>query len=149
MDIRQHWSDFHFLNTTFTDVVESSVNIGAGEWVQLSLVRLSYRGSKDKSVGRTVRGLEGLLVEYAVPFPLIYIFTPKILHIYGELFTFLLQIKRAKVVLERILVRGDNRKGNEMKTFYAIRSRLSWFIKSVFFCTFPRVLLLTITSVHF
>ncbi|KAF9026550.1 hypothetical protein BDZ89DRAFT_1134734 [Hymenopellis radicata] len=103
MDSQQHWSDFHFLNTTFTDVVESSVNIGAGEWVQLSLVRLSYRGSKDKSVGRTVRGLEGLLVEYAVPFPLIYIFTPKILHIYGELFTFLLQIKRAKVVLERIL----------------------------------------------
>ncbi|KAF9026559.1 hypothetical protein BDZ89DRAFT_1134742 [Hymenopellis radicata] len=100
MDSQQHWSDFHFLNTTFTDVVEASVNIGAGEWVQLSLVRLSYRGSKHKSVGRTVRGLEGLLVEYAVPFPLIYIFT----HIYG----FLLQIMRAKVALER---RGD------MKTY--------------------------------
>jgi gamma-tubulin complex component 5 len=130
MDSQQHWTDFHFLNTTFSDMVESSVNVGAREWVQQSLVRLSYRGAKSKSATRTVRGLDGLLIEYAVPFPLIYIFTPKTMQIYGDLFVFLLQIKRAKVVLERILVRGDSRKvGSEMKTFYAIRSRISWFIK--------------------
>ena len=129
MDSQQSWGDFHFLNTTFTDAVESGLHVGMREWVQLSLVRMSYRGSKEKSVGRTVKGIEGLSVEYAVPFPLIYVMTPKTLHVYGDIFVFLLQIRRAKAVLERILVRGDSRKGNEMKSFYAIRSRISWFIK--------------------
>ena len=130
MDTQQHWSDFHFLNATFKDVVEAGTHVGAKEWVQLSLVRFSYRGSREKVAAKTVKALDGLLLEYAVPFPLTYIFTPRTLQVYGEIFVFLLQIKRAKNVLERILVRGDDRKvGNELKTFYAIRSRLSWFVK--------------------
>ncbi|KAG7446033.1 uncharacterized protein BT62DRAFT_950010 [Guyanagaster necrorhizus] len=132
MDTQQHWSDFHFLNTTFNDVVESGSHVGAKEWVQLSLVRFSYRGSREKVAAKTVKALDGLLLEYAVPFPLTYIFTPRTLQVYGEIFVFLLQIKRAKNVMERILVRGDDRRvGNELKTFYAIRSRLSWFVNAL------------------
>ncbi|KAK0467793.1 Spc98 family-domain-containing protein [Desarmillaria tabescens] len=132
MDTQQHWNDFHFLNATFNDVVEAGTHVGAKEWVQLSLVRFSYRGSREKVAAKTVRVLDGLLLEYAVPFPLTYIFTPRTLQVYGEIFVFLLQIKRAKNVLERILVRGDDRKvGNELKTFYAIRSRLSWFVNTL------------------
>jgi gamma-tubulin complex component 5 len=135
MDSQQSWGDFHSLNTAFSDVVEASANVGAKEWVQTSLVRLSYRGSKDKdkTINRTVKAIDGLLVEYAVPFPLTYIFPPRVLHVYGEILVFLLQIRRAKSVLERILVRGEGsrggRAGNELKVFYAMRSRLSWFIK--------------------
>lgn len=132
MDSQQHWTDFHFLNSAFNDTVEASTNAGAKEWIQLPLVRFSYRNSgvKEKSISRTVRAIDGLLVEYAVPFPLTYIFTPKTLLVYGEVFVFLLQIRRAKSVLERILVRGDNLAvGSELKVFYALRSRLSWFIK--------------------
>ncbi|KAK0453073.1 Spc98 family-domain-containing protein [Armillaria borealis] len=110
MDTQQHWSDFHFLNATFNDVVEAGTHVGAKEWVQLSLVRFSYRGSREKVAAKTVKALDGLLLEYAVPFPLTYIFTPRTLQVYGEIFVFLLQIKRAKNVLERILVRGDDRK---------------------------------------
>ncbi|KAK0206027.1 Spc98 family-domain-containing protein [Desarmillaria ectypa] len=132
MDTQQHWSDFHFLNATFNDVVEAGTHVGAKEWVQLSLVRFSYRGNREKVAAKTVKALDGLLLEYAVPFPLTYIFTPRTLQVYGEIFVFLLQIKRAKNVLERILVRGDNRKvGNELKAFYAIRSRLSWFVNAL------------------
>ncbi|KAK0498251.1 Spc98 family-domain-containing protein [Armillaria luteobubalina] len=132
MNTQQHWNDFHFLNATFNDVVEAGTHVGAKEWVQLSLVRFSYRGSREKVASRTVKALDGLLLEYAVPFPLTYIFTPRTLQVYGEIFVFLLQIKRAKNVLERILVRGDDRKvGNELKTFYAIRSRLSWFVNTL------------------
>jgi gamma-tubulin complex component 5 len=135
MDSHQAWGDFHFLNTAFRDVVEAGTNTGAKEWIQPSLVRLSYRGSKDggKGVSRTVKAISGLLVEYAVPFPIAYIFSPRILQVYGEVFVFLLQIRRAKSMLERILVRGgagrDGKLGHELKAFYAIRSRLSWFIK--------------------
>lgn len=112
------------------------MNAGAKEWVQTSLVRLSYRGSKDrdKAIPRTVKAIDGLLVEYAVPFPLSYIFQPATVRVYAEIFTFLLQIRRAKSVLERVLVRGEARRKTlraELKVFYAMRSRLSWFIKSV------------------
>ncbi|KAJ7685534.1 Spc98 family-domain-containing protein [Mycena polygramma] len=137
MDSQQGWGDFHFLNTAFRDVVEAGTNTGAKEWIQPSLVRLSYRGSKDggKGVSRTVKVISGLLVEYAVPFPIAYIFSPRILQVYGEVFVFLLQIRRAKSLLERILVRGgagrDGKLDSELKAFYAIRSRLSWFINTV------------------
>jgi gamma-tubulin complex component 5 len=136
MDAQQSWSDFHFLNTAFRDVVEASTNVGAKGWIQTSLVRLSYRGGKDKdkTIHRTVKAIDGLMAEYAVPFPLTYIFQPATLHVYAEIFVFLLQIRRAKSVLERVLVRGEARAKAlraELKVFYAMRSRLSWFIKSV------------------
>jgi len=110
------------------------MNAGAKEWVKASLVRLSYRGGKDKdkTVHRTVKAIDGLVVEYAVPFPLTYIFQPETVRVYAEIFVFLLQIRRAKSVLERVLVRGEARAKTlraELKVFYAMRSRLSWFIK--------------------
>ncbi|KAF7338002.1 hypothetical protein MVEN_02024100 [Mycena venus] len=137
MDSHRAWGDFHFLNTAFRDVVEAGTNSGGKEWIQPSLVRLSYRGFKDggKGVGRTVKAIGGLLIEYAVPFPIAYIFSPRILQVYGEVFVFLLQIRRAKSMLERILVRGgagrDGKLGHELKAFYAVRSRLSWFINTI------------------
>ena len=133
MDNNQSWSDFHFLNSAFVDVVEANINAGTREWIQPSLVRFSHRGGKDKerTIYRTVKAIDGLSIEYAVPFPLTYIFRPSVVMIYSEVFLFLLQIKRAKSVLERILVRGDQRKdlAGGLKVFYAIRSRLSWIIK--------------------
>ncbi|KAH0588057.1 hypothetical protein H2248_006785 [Termitomyces sp. 'cryptogamus'] len=136
MDAQQLWSDFHFLNTAFRDVVDASANVGATMWIQTPLVRLSYRGGKDKdrSITRTVKALDGLAVEYAVPFPLTYIFQPASLQVYGEVFVFLLQIRRAKGVLERILVRGEaraTRLKSELKGIFAMRSRLSWFINTL------------------
>ncbi|KAF5388371.1 hypothetical protein D9615_000745 [Tricholomella constricta] len=136
MDAQQSWTDFHFLNTAFRDVVEASSSVGAKEWIQTSLVRLVYRGGKekDRAIARTVKALDGLAVEYAVPFPLTYVFQPATLQGYGEVFVLLLQIRRAKGVLERILVRGEARGERlraELKAFYAMRSRLSWFINTL------------------
>jgi gamma-tubulin complex component 5 len=133
MDNHQQWTDFHFLNSAFAGVVEAQKN----KWIQTALVRLAYRGPKERSVSRTVRAIDGLMVEYAVPFPLTYIFTARILQVYGTVFVFLLQIRRAKTCLERFLLRGAvanaYRMRMELKAFYAMRSRLSWFIKRVFF----------------
>lgn len=131
MDLQQPWHDFHFLNSAFSDILEA----GNNKWIEGLLVRFSYRGAKGVSnINRTIKGIEGLLVEYAVPFPLTYLFGPKALQAYGSIFVFLLQIRRAKSVLERILVRGDiisshQHLGGELKVFYAMRSKLSWFIK--------------------
>ncbi|TFK25989.1 hypothetical protein FA15DRAFT_693484 [Coprinopsis marcescibilis] len=138
MDANQSWGDLHFLNTAFSDVVRANLAAGTPEWIQLPLVRFAYRGprDKDKSVNSTVRAIDGLSLEYAVPFPLTYIFRPEIIQVYREIFGFLLQIHRAKHVLERILVREEKEARNqtlrgEMKVFYAMRSRLSWFINTL------------------
>ncbi|KAF7294147.1 hypothetical protein HMN09_01143100 [Mycena chlorophos] len=127
MDAQQAWNDFHFLNSAFRDVVEIG-NSKTKPWIETALVRLSYRGPK--GTGRSVKVLSGLVVEYAVPFPIAYVFPPRVLQVYSEVFVFLLQIRRAKALLERILVRGA-RVGSELKAFYAFRSRLSWFINTL------------------
>ncbi|KAF5322471.1 hypothetical protein D9619_000707 [Psilocybe cf. subviscida] len=132
MDSNQLWGDFHFLNTAFRDVIEANSSPGTKEWVNASLVRLSYRGNKDqdRSIRTTVKSIDGLVMEYSVPFPLAYIFQPKTIQGYNEVFLYLLQIRRAKSVLERILVRSTVEKTlqNDLKVFYAMRSRLSWFV---------------------
>ena len=128
MDSQQFWNDFHSLNSAFSDVMESS----RSNWIEPSLVRLSYRGSKAASVTKTMRAIDGLLVEYAVPYPLTYIFTPSVLQSYCSIFIFLLQVRRAKSVLERILLRDTVSNvvlRNELKVFYAMRGKLSWFVK--------------------
>lgn len=131
MDSNQAWNDFHFLNSAFRDVVEA----GRAPWIDPSLVRFSHRGSKDKDINRTVRAIDGLAVEYAVPFPLTYMFGPRVLQIYSSIFAFVLQIRRAQNALQRILIRNAlvhmTNLGSELKVFYAMRSKLSWFVKSV------------------
>ncbi|PPQ68598.1 hypothetical protein CVT26_003387 [Gymnopilus dilepis] len=149
MDSPQSWADFHFLNTAFNDVVEGNMNAGTKEWINPSLVRFSYRGGKDKdkTIKRTVKAVDGLGLEYAAPFPLTYIFQPKTIQVYNEVFVLLVQIRRAKRVLERILVRDDSERDKtlrqEFKAFYAMRSRLSWFTKYVHPPSLPEIYVLT------
>ncbi|KAG0698698.1 Spc98 family-domain-containing protein [Suillus ampliporus] len=149
MDSQQYWQDFHFLNSAFRDVVDAN---NATKCIETSLVRLSYRGSKTTAIAQTVKALDGLLIEYAVPFPLAYIFTPRVLSIYGSIFGFLLQIRRAKNVLERILVRGEigseRHMKHELKVFYAMRGKLSWFINTLLNFLTTHVLYSQIATFH-
>ncbi|KAI9064813.1 hypothetical protein FKP32DRAFT_1675206 [Trametes sanguinea] len=135
MDSRQPWNDFHFMNSAFQDVV--AMYPGRARWIDPSLVRFSYPArapSQERNVAHTVRALDGLLIEYAVPFPLTYIFGPRTMRVYSSIFTLVLQIRRAKSVLEKILVRGGlfgRQMDAEMKVFYAMRGRLSWFVNTL------------------
>ncbi|KAJ3808307.1 Spc98 family-domain-containing protein [Lentinula aff. lateritia] len=133
IDSKQDWTDFHFLNTAFSEVVTAGNSVSNfGEFIETSLIRLSYRGGnmKEKLTSRTVKIMDGLSLEYAVPFPLTYIFTPVNLQIYNEIFVLLLRIRRAKSLLEKILVRGASGSNPGLKAFYAMRSRLSWFVNT-------------------
>ena len=131
MDSQQAWFDFHFLNSAFRDVVEMSYH----KWIDPSLVRLSYQDSPEKAAIGSVRGLDPLFVEYAVPFPLTYICGPKAIQSYSSIFVWLMQIKRARSLLENTVLRGsgpvtkDAHEQAEMKAFYALRNKLSWFVK--------------------
>ena len=131
MDSQQVWFDFHFLNSAFQDVVEMSYR----RWIDPSLVRLSYQDSPDEAKSASVERLDPLFVEYAVPFPLTYICGPKAIQSYSSIFVLLTQIKRAGSLLEKTVLRGsgvmykDAHRQAEMKAFYALRNKLSWFVK--------------------
>ena len=131
MDSQQAWFDFHFLNSAFRDVVEMSYH----KWIDPSLVRLSYQDGPDRATIRSVKGLNPLSVEYAVPFPLTYICGQKTIQSYSSIFIWLTQIKRARSLLENTVLRGsglvpkDAHQQAEMKAFYALRNKLSWFVK--------------------
>ena len=137
MDSRLPWNDFHFMNSAFRDVAALYAGPARTRWIDAALVRFSFPSARgagpERSIAQTVRALDGLLVEYAVPFPLTYVFGPRTTRVYSAVFTLVLQVRRAKRVLERILVRGGLAAGKgfdgEMKVFYAMRGRLSWFVK--------------------
>jgi gamma-tubulin complex component 5 len=50
------------------------------------------------------------------------------MEVYGELFVLLLQVRRAKWVLDGILVRRNGQE-EASKVFWATRGKLSWFVK--------------------
>ena len=129
MDSQQTWSDFHFLNKTFRDTLEEC----SADWIEPTLVRFSYSGSRDKALGQTVDALDDLLVEYAAPFPLTYIFGLHVSGVYRSVFVFLLQLRRAKNVLENVHIwdiatRRESKRSVD-KIIFAMRSKLIWFIK--------------------
>jgi gamma-tubulin complex component 5 len=131
MDSGQTWSDFHFLNNTFRDTLNKlSIN-----QIEPTLVHFSYSGSRDKASRGTVDALDDLLVEYAAPFPLTYVFGTHASGVYCSIFVFLLQIRRAKNVLEgahmRDIASRKESKKYPNKVTFAMRSKLVWFIKCV------------------
>lgn len=128
MDSGQAWNDFHFLNNTFRDTLKKySVNR-----IEPTLVRFSYSGSRDKASKGNIDALENLLVEYAAPFPLTYIFGLHASGVYRSVFILLLQIRRAKNVLEGMHMRGIAiRLRSTNKIVFSMRSKLIWFIKCV------------------
>jgi gamma-tubulin complex component 5 len=131
MDLGQTWNDFHFLNNTFRDTLKQySVNR-----IEPTLVRFSYSGSRDKASKGTIDALGDLVVEYAAPFPLTYIFGLHTSGVYRSILIFLLQIRRAKNVLEsahmRDITSRQKLKEDSNKIIFSMRSKLIWFIKCV------------------
>lgn len=131
MDSGQTWNDFHFLNNTFRDTLKKyTINK-----MEPTLVRFSYSGSRDMALRRTVYALDDLLVEYAMPFPLTYIFGLHASGVYRSVFIFLLQIRRAKNVLEggrmRDIANRQQSKGYANNTIFVMRGRFIWLIKCV------------------
>lgn len=128
------------MNNTFRDTLNKySINR-----IEPTSVRFSYSGSRDKASRGTVDALEDLLVEYAAPFPLTYVFGMHASSVYCSVFIFLLQMRRAKNALEgprmRDITSHLESKEYARKIIFAMRSKLIWFIKcvlpSIFFLMF-------------
>ncbi|KAG8860524.1 hypothetical protein FRB96_003778 [Tulasnella sp. 330] len=125
----EHWSDYHMLNGLLKDAVTSS----PCNWIDVSLLRLSYRSVDPRSVKKTVRGLEGMSMAYQISFPLNYLFSSAAMEAYSSVFVFLLQLRWAKYALESVpSSRGEQSATDlsreEKKAFYALRAKLSWIV---------------------
>ncbi|KAF9509606.1 hypothetical protein BS47DRAFT_1396744 [Hydnum rufescens UP504] len=132
IDQKRAWSDYHSLNSLFRDVAVST----PGRWIDPSLVRFSYRGLRARNYTSSVRILDGLSVEYQVPFPLTYLFGPAENQVYSSVFIVLLQLRRAKSAVESILIRGAldsaiSPPSTNLKAFHSLRSRFTWLINTL------------------
>jgi hypothetical protein len=123
MDANADWRDFHFLNISLLEAVESNPGV-----IDISRVQLSYRSKQSSSRGASA--LDGLALEYFTHAPLNYIFNRQAMRSYNSFFVFLIKIQRAKSSLERISFRALNRSTRSaLKVFFGTRSRLLWFVK--------------------
>ncbi|KAG8686379.1 hypothetical protein FRC08_012534 [Ceratobasidium sp. 394] len=126
IEMQKPWSDYHLLNSTFRDVLSAT----STSWIDLGRVRLVYRGTKARSSTRSMRALYGLAVEYEFPFPLSYMFGTTTLEVYSQVLVLVLQLRRAKMVLDRILVRDVGAYREELKMVYVLRGQLMWFVNT-------------------
>ncbi|KAG9119477.1 hypothetical protein FRC07_005486 [Ceratobasidium sp. 392] len=89
IEMQKPWSDYHLLNSTFRDVLSAT----SASWIDLSR----------------------LAIEYEFPFPLSYMFGTTALEVYSQVMVLVLQLRRAKMVLDRILVRDVGAYREELK----------------------------------
>ncbi|QRV72355.1 gamma-tubulin complex component 5 [Ceratobasidium sp. AG-Ba] len=124
IEMQKPWSDYHLLNSSFRDVLSAT----SASWIDVGRVRLIYKGTKARSSARSMRAIHGLAVEYEFPFPLSYMFGTTALDVYSQVFVLVLQLRRAKMVLDRILVRDVGAYREELKMVYVLRGQLMWFV---------------------
>jgi gamma-tubulin complex component 5 len=62
VDARERWSDFHFLNSSFQDIVAAHKDVG----IDSKLIRISYQPGRERNAELTVRAFDGLSLEYGV-----------------------------------------------------------------------------------
>lgn len=129
MDAGLPWNDFHFLNGAFRDSIAAS----SCKWLETSLMRMSYQPTGRDSIARTVTALEGLILDYQVPFPLNYMLGPVSIRSYCRVFVLLLQLRRCNVILRsmdfnRSSYANGNMTSETLRTFYGLRAKLVWFI---------------------
>ncbi|KAG9045495.1 hypothetical protein FS837_006237 [Tulasnella sp. UAMH 9824] len=125
MDAGLPWNDFHFLNGAFRDSIAAS----SCNWLEASLMRMSYQPTGRDSIVRTVTALEGLILDYQVPFPLNYMLGPASIRSYCRVFVLLLQLRRCNVILRsmdfnRSSYQNGNITGETLRTFYGLRAKL-------------------------
>lgn len=137
MDRGHAWHDYSLLNAAWSKAAARSNT-------DSTLLRFRVNSAKNlRSIIRSVKVLEHLALDYSLPWPLSFVFTPAILEIYTSIFRFLLQVRRAKHLVDRLsLVKPGSStvpslqvqqsSEHELKQFYSLRMRLSWIVGVLF-----------------
>ena len=128
---RDAWNDRYLL----TELAQSAFNVSHSV-DPTRLVVKSRRGSHKglDSGSRSVNVLEAISIDYTLSWPLANIITGDAIHTYQRIFTFLMQIRRAKhaAVMQRLRIRGALGDDKEEALGYALRHSLLWFLNVLY-----------------
>jgi gamma-tubulin complex component 5 len=119
------WSDRFLLTEQIQSVFSSAHEIDPHRLrMGVKKTDLFSRATRKDAAGRkTVDSLENIEVDYRLPWPVLNIIQPaSSFPTYRRVFTFLLQLRRARYLLER-LRNGDVAE----KSFFALKQRFLWF----------------------
>jgi gamma-tubulin complex component 5 len=131
----QTWND-RFLLTELVQGVFSGFPS-----IQAQRLRMGVTGEGAKKTGkayikearRTVIFLEGVEIDYKLPWPVLNILIPSSFTTYKRIFTLLLQLRRSKYLLERLnLLRCDDRSTASGMLYLVVKQRLLWFLNIIF-----------------
>ncbi|KZS97804.1 hypothetical protein SISNIDRAFT_481691 [Sistotremastrum niveocremeum HHB9708] len=132
MDSSQPWDDFHWLNRAFGDVLRSKH--GKTLLEDPTRIRLYLRRVPRRSIHRSLKALDGLVMDYAFTFPANYIFGSCTV-IYSRILALLLQLRRAKSLIDTSIFVSATKTaltGQPLASLLILRVRLSWFLGVLF-----------------
>ncbi|CAG8463645.1 6422_t:CDS:10 [Ambispora leptoticha] len=131
MDRRQLWYDSYVLNEIFINTLKNL------DWLPNGVISARIDDNVLKRPDITnMRIFEKIMIECRLPWPINNIIQADSLQYYKQITIFLLQIRRAKYLVERMAFsRLQNEqldpKSREMKLFYGIRLNLIWFLNTI------------------
>ncbi|CAZ84768.1 unnamed protein product [Tuber melanosporum] len=130
----QTWGD-RFLLTELLQGIYGGVGC-----VEVGRMRMRAKPESTKSLRerrRTVKMWKSLELSYALPWPIMNVIRKESFDVYNNIFSFLLQIRRAKYVLERLtLLKEDFRtlgESGEGAMYYSLKHRLLWFANIIYY----------------
>jgi gamma-tubulin complex component 5 len=126
------WNDRFVLTNSIHEILE---DLQSAESSSVSVRSRTLRSSEIKKQNKSVKVLENINFEYALTWPIANIIQRSSVSVYQSVFTLLLQVQRAKHVLERswIVKRPISRANDSASdaSFYSLRFRLLWFINTM------------------
>ncbi|KAF2125319.1 hypothetical protein P153DRAFT_425751 [Dothidotthia symphoricarpi CBS 119687] len=108
------WNDRYMLTELTREILSTVLS-------PLDKEKIVVRSTKSKTLGRSVKGLATVSIDYALPWQIQNIIQRASIPIYQSLFTFLLQTYRVKYLLQRIHTR------NASRLTHKLQHRLIWF----------------------
>ncbi|CAG8582620.1 11354_t:CDS:10 [Funneliformis mosseae] len=126
IDKKQMWYDSYVLNEVVLNTIKNF------KWLDKSsvIVWVNDEAGKKPNI-KTVRVFEKIAFEYRLPWPLDNIIRSNTLTSYKRIIVFLLQVKRAKYLLERLSFSRNQDNSKAMVLFYGVRMKLIWFLNTI------------------
>ena len=147
---KQSWDDSFYLTQLFREVFGVLPNID----VERLRVRSHQVNRNEVQYRRnTVKMLLTVRIEYLLPWPVANVVQRESIQIYQRIFTFLMQLERAKQTMERYSLRNSTagakeRNRGHTSLLYALHQRLLWFLHTVQSYLTGAVLHVATTNMH-
>ncbi|KAF2269499.1 hypothetical protein CC78DRAFT_529273 [Lojkania enalia] len=115
------WNDRFLLTELARGVFVSVLN-------KADIEKVVVRSARTKNNDAPLKKLNGLSIDYSLPWPIMNIVQRSSMPIYLQIFSLLLQVYRAKYLLQRIPWAGISQSQSSTQLSFKLRHRLIWFV---------------------